>query len=206
MTQKKLIVLLYGLLLVLQTTARDLSSNKMYLQGYSGGMMLHTGYLSGGKVNIPSQKPIQMWGAPFGVGGLLRFHFGNHLRIGGEGYNSTLHYGKNNSFMTLSWGGLLIDSPWEINKFTFFPGITIGGGNVNNITGLDKFIDQGQEAIYRKYAVMIADPFIGMEYALNRKMHLITKIDYIINITGKQPDFTKGPRIYFGIVFFHERY
>ena len=208
MIHKKLLLLLYSLLFILPATAQDASSKKMYLQGYSGGMMLHTGYLSGGKVNINPRETIELQGAPFGLGGLLRFHFGKHLRIGGEGYNSTLHYGKNNSFLALSWGGLLVDSPWKVtDRLTFFGGGTIGGGNVKNITVTNNhpILPIEQEALYRKYAVMIADPFIGMEYALNRRMLLITKIDYLVNFTGKQSDFTTGPRVYLGIIFFHER-
>ena len=198
-------LLLSGIMLVLQTTAQDVSSKKTHFQGYSGGMMYHTGYLSGGAVDISSHETVKLQGAPSGIGGLLRFHFGKHFRIGGEGYNSTLHYGKNNSYATLSWGGLLLDSPWAINKFTVFFGGTIGGGSVKNITVVNNrpIRPIEKEAIYRKYSVMIADPFIGMEYAINRRMHLITKIDCLFDMTGKQSDFATGPRVYLGIVFFH---
>ena len=200
---KKSFFFFYCILLVLQTSAQDASSKKFHFQGYSGGMMLHTGYLSGGEVKINPQEPIQLQGVPFGLGGLLRFHLGKHLRIGGEGYNSTLHYEKNNSYTALSWGGLLIDSPWKINKFTLFFGGTMGGGSVKNITAVNNHSSIEKEAIYRKYSVMLIDPFIGMEYALTHRMHLITKIDCIVDINGKQSDFTIGPRIYLGIVFFH---
>jgi hypothetical protein len=52
---------------------------------------------------------------------------------------------------------------------------------------------------------MIADPFMGMEYAIANKIHLITKVDCIFNITQKQPDFAIGTRFYAGIVFFYAR-
>jgi hypothetical protein len=51
--------------------------------------------------------------------------------------------------------------------------------------------------------VLIADPFIGMEYGITRRIRLITKVDYMMNITQKQTDFAMGPRVYLGIVFFH---
>ena len=205
MTPKKIFILLCGILLVVQTNAQDVSSKKTSFQGYSGGMMLHSGYLSGGAVGIHSHESISLQGAPFGIGGLLRFHVGKHLRIGGEGYNSTLHYGNNKSYMTLSWGGLLVDNPWKLNKFTVFPGVTVGGGSVKNITVVNNHPDSSieKDAIYRKYSTLVVSPFIGMEYALSPKMHLITKIDYIVDIGGKQSDFARGARVYLGVVFFH---
>ena len=189
-----------------QENIQNLYNKKLYFQGYSGGMTFHTGYLSGGKFNMPdSQEKIDIQGTPFGIGGLLRFHFGKHLRIGGEGYSSTLHYGKSESYMTFGWGGLLIDSQWKIKKCTLFFGGTIGGGSVKNIVVLNAVSPHSIEknALYRKYTVMVADPFVGMEYALTRRICLITKVDYLVNITGKQADFATGPRVYAGIVFFH---
>jgi len=187
---------------------QDINSKKKSFQGYSGGMMLHTGYLSGGEVNIDNfSEKINIQGAPFGIGGLLRFHFGKHLRIGSEGYNSTLHYWKNKSHTTLGWGGLLIDCQWKINKFTVFLGGTMGGGSLKNTTVLSNASPHSlkENAVYQKYTLLIADPFIGMEYTITQKIHLITKIDCLVNLTNKQSDFAIGPRLYLGIIFFHER-
>ena len=196
-------------IIFLQTNGRnvqDVENKKMHIQGYSGGMMFHTGYLSGGHLNISDiQGKVNIEGAPVGIGGLLRFHLGKHLRIGGEGYTSTLRYGGNDSYMTLGWGGLLIDYQWKIDKFTVFLGATIGGGSIKNITVLHTINSIEKSAVYRKYALMIADPFMGMEYALTRRIRLITKADFIININQKQTDFAIGPRVYAGIVFFHEK-
>jgi hypothetical protein len=183
-------------LILFQGNAQD-TDKKMYFRGYSGGMMLHTGYIS-------AQKNIK--GMPWGIGGLIRLHWGNHFRTGGEGYNSTLHYGKNKSFLALSWGGLLMDCQWKIKKCTLFVGGTLGGGKVKNITVATDFSLLTQEnATYRTYSVMLADPFMGMEYALTERFHFVTKIDYLFNITKKQPDFATGIRFYAGFVFFHER-
>ena len=183
-------------------------NKKNSIQAYSGGMMLHTGYLSAGEVDMPDlQENIKIQGVPWGLGGLLRFNVGKHLRIGGEGYNSTLHYGKNKSYTTLSWGGILIDCQWEINKITLFFGATIGGGSVKNITVINAVSPHaaGENAVYRKYSVAVADPFIGMEYAVAQRVRLITKVDYVFNIAKRQPDFATGVRVYAGVVFFHAR-
>jgi hypothetical protein len=190
----------------LQVNAQDTEQKNTYFRGYSGGMMLHTGYLTAGKIIMPGVQE-KIHGAPWGIGGLIRFHFGKHLRLGGEGYTSTLYYGKNKSYTTLNWGGLLMDCQWKINKFTVFCGGTIGGGSVKNIAlSNDTSIQQGERnALFRKYTLMVAAPFVGMEYAITSRIRFITKVDGIFNIMGKQPDFTIGPRIYAGIVFFHEK-
>ncbi len=208
MIQKRTCIFFYCILFVLQVNAQDTDGKKIYFQGYSGGMMLHTGYLFSGEVNIynditHSVETIDIQGMPVGIGGLMRFHFGKHFRVGGEGYSSTLHYGKNKSYMTLGWGGVLFDCRWVLNKFTIFLGGTIGGGSVKNVTVANNASSHSIEknALYRKYAVMIIDPFIGMEYAVNRSIHLIAKIDYIISVNGSRSDFAMGPRIYLGVIF-----
>jgi hypothetical protein len=50
---------------------------------------------------------------------------------------------------------------------------------------------------------MVATPFLGMEYAVSQRVHLVAKADYIFNIAEKQTDFANGIRIYAGFVFFH---
>ena len=203
---KKNILLCACIILFLPLFSQDLEAKKMRFQGYSGGMMLHTGYLLGGSVDVPNYtEKTKIQGFTFGIGGALRFHFGKHLRIGSEGYNSTLRYGKNKSSMSLGWGGLLIDCQWEIAKFTLFCGGTIGGGSMKNtiLTEPVSANSAGQKALYQKYSIMVIDPFIGMEYAISSKIHLIIKADCIVNLTQKQSDFPIGTRVYAGIVFFH---
>jgi len=205
----KKIVFLWGCIIVfLPIFAQDLEGKKMCFQGYSGGMMLHTGYLFGGYVNgYNYPEKIKVQGFPWGLGGVLRFHFGKHLRIGGEGYNSNLHYGKNKNFMSLGWGGFLIDCQWKMNKFTAFCGGTIGGGNVKNIMIIDPISTNPMEqnAVYQKYAIMVINPFLGMEYTISSKISLTTKVDFLVNLTSKQPDFPIGTRIYVGVIFFHAK-
>jgi len=208
MNIKKTLLSFLCIAIFLQVNAQNTENRKINFQGYSGGMMFHTGYLFKGEINISDfQEKIKIEGTPVGIGGLLRFHFGKHLRIGGEGYSSTLQYGKNKSYMTLGWGGLLIDCQWKINKFTLFLGGTVGGGSVKNITVVNNLSTHTAEknAVYRKYSVMIVDPFLGMEYIITRRIQLITKMDYILPVAGKKSDFATGPRIYVGIIFFHDK-
>ncbi|MCL2073551.1 MAG: hypothetical protein FWH18_06510 [Marinilabiliaceae bacterium] len=184
--------------------AQEEESKKFKYRGYSGGMMVHTAYLYGGNINVGADD-IKIEGVPFGIGGAMRFQFGNHFRIGAEGYSSTLCYGDN-SYLSLSWGGLLFDCPYKINNFTFFAGGTIGGGGVKNVTVTNTLVNSMKEnALYQKYSIMIADPFIGAEYAFTPRISLTTKIDFVFNLSQKRPDFAMGPRIYLGFSFYHSK-
>lgn len=157
--------------------------------------MIHSGFLtseSGDK------------GMPFGLGGCGRVHFGNHLRIGGEGYVSDLTYGAFNSISSVSWGGLLIDLKADIKHFTPFTGVVLGGGSFQNIILTDRAendLEIIENASYKKYSFLAACPFIGMEYALTNKLHLILKADYLMNINKPTDDFSKGVRVFFGLIF-----
>jgi len=170
-------------------------------------MMFHTGYLSKGEINTNEfNQNIKIQGMPYGIGGVLRFNFGNHIRFGSEGYTSTLHY-ENNSSMTLGWGGILIDCQWNINKLTIFAGGTAGGGKVKNII-VDNSIEPNllvKNAVYQQYTIIISAPFTGIEYSLTDRIRIISKIDYIFNVSEKQKSFASGPRVYAGIVFFHRK-
>ena len=61
-------------------------------------MALHAGWVGGGSVRLttPAGRPLpvqRVRGVPFGIGGSIRFHFGEHLRVGTEGYGTYLDYG-----------------------------------------------------------------------------------------------------------------
>ena len=65
-----------------RTGAED-SARKMQYRGFIGGMMLHTGYAGSSDLTIMSpggeSRTIGVRGAPFGIGGAIRFMFGKHL-------------------------------------------------------------------------------------------------------------------------------
>lgn len=201
------VVLLFTLIGL--TEAEKTSGNFVY-KGFSGGMMLHTGYVYGGRTQLYDMQNTaltveEMRGMPSGLGGAIRFHFGDHWRFGSEGYSTGLNYGINHSAISIGWGGALVDYLWGSGKFRPFTGITLGGGSVKNLTLLQDspldFITE-QAASYRSYPFMALCPFMGLEYSLTQKIHLICKIDYLMNVSSPQEDFVRGPRFYLGFMFY----
>lgn len=190
---------------------RDRKSPLAY-SGYSGGMMVHSGYVSSSSVTFSygdgsQAATMKMSGMPLGIGGALKIHFGKHLRIGTEGYSSNLRYGKNGSYSHTGWGGVLVDGVIPIGKWSPFAGVTVGGGGVKNVTVLEKttedfIMDEGTTS-FRRYAFMAIAPFIGVEYALTQRVHLVLKADWLLDATSAQPDFVQGPRLYLGFMFCH---
>ena len=172
--------------------------------------MVHTGWLTSSDVNFASPSgavvgPMRMNGMPFGIGGAAKVHLWNWLRVGSEGFVSHLNYGKNNSNESIGWGGLLVDFIYPAGRWFPFAGVTIGGGAVKNATVLDAttsdfILDDGTTS-YRQYAFMAVCPYIGVEYALTRKVHIELRADCLLDVTSRQPDFPLGPRIYFGFMF-----
>ena len=67
--------------LVSNAFAENKNASKLAYSGFSGGMMLHTGFVQSGEVTILNsdgtiREITQLQGAPFGLGGAIRFHFG----------------------------------------------------------------------------------------------------------------------------------
>ena len=118
--------------------------SSMAYSGYQGGMMFNVGYVESrdfqfqDNSGLPLGEPGRLSGASMGLGGALRVGFGKYLRVGIEGYVSTLKYQPQGSSAKIGWGGLLLDSHWHIKKFTIFTGGVIGGGAYTHITMIDK--------------------------------------------------------------------
>lgn len=184
------------------------AENKMKYNGYSGGMMLHTGYVFGG-VSTPQHAGTvvateKMQGLPMGIGGAIRLNFGKYLRVGTEGYSTTLYYGQKGGYATIGWGGLLADCAFTKDRHTFFVGATVGGGAFRNLTLTEPMHHDWEvenNVSYRKYAFMAVTPFVGYEWAVTQKIHLALKLDYLLNVSNPQPDFITGPRLYIGFMF-----
>ena len=174
--------------------------------------MVHTGYVRAGNVAFGGPDGSEggiaaINGLPLGIGGALKLHFGKYLRIGTEGYSSNLRYGKHGSYEHTGWGGVLVDAVIPAGQWFPFAGLTVGGGGVKNVTALedttgDFILDNGTTS-YRKYTFMALAPFIGVEYALTERIHLVIKADWLLDMTSGQTDFVRGPRIYFGFMFCH---
>lgn len=187
--------------------------------GYQGGMMLHIGYVRSNEFqmtdlnNQPIGVPYSLNGTSLGIGGAIRIGFGKHLRIGMEGYVTTHKYGPNASSAKVGWGGLLLDSHWHINRWTIFTGGIIGGGSYTHLTFIDvdpntpagnypnDYIVENQYTSYRYYPFLVIDPFIGVEYNITKRISLVAKIDYMLNVTNWADDFSTGPRFFFGFMF-----
>ena len=174
-------------------------------RGFSGGMMLHAGWVSRGDMVVGSSTQ-SLSGATLGIGGAVRFRFGDHLRIGTEGYTSSLGYGKWGSSLSIGWGGLLVDWSWKMGKFTPYFGATIGGGVVKNLTlthtpSLDTIPEEGTS--YRTYGMGVVVPFVGVEYPLTERMSLTIKSDWMFGLGRTEFDFPSGIRCYVGAIFNH---
>lgn len=208
---KKIVLALFVILVLSSTlSAKERGDKRLSYRGFSGGMMLHTGYVSSGDFTITGvagslPREVRAEGMPTGMGGAIRFSFGDHLRIGGEGYVSNLKYGEyDNSRISLGWGGLLVDMIFEGRKISPYIGMTLGGGRVRNLTifqptPLD-FVNE-EEISFRSYSVAIVTPYVGVEYPLTSKMRVVFKVDYVLSLSKLQPDFVHGPRVYLGFVF-----
>lgn len=179
-------------------------------KGFSGGMMLHSGYVRSGNFHVtgPYGEPheLSMSGIPFGMGGAVRLIFGDHLRIGSEGYVSKLTSGEYDSRIETGWGGILADCVWQLRPFRVFIGGTVGGGSQTETiflspAGNDYVAD---EIVFRKYRFMALVPFAGLETSLTSKMDLVLKVDWLLNLSGREKDFVSGPRLYLGFMFGHQ--
>lgn len=186
------------------------SQNLFQYSGFSGGMMVHSGYLQSQEFNITnhsghSLQNLQAKGVPFGIGGAAKVHLGKYLRVGGEGYVSNLNYGEYNSIFSLSYGGVLVDCIWQNKRFSPYIGVLFGGGSTQNTTLFastpDDFIAE-ENVSYRKDSFLALTPFVGVEYALNDKIRLTLKADYLVNLNSAPNDFASGVRIFVGFMFY----
>lgn len=186
------------------------SQNLFQYSGFSGGMMVHSGYLQSQEFNITnhsghSLQNLQAKGVPFGIGGAAKVHLGKYLRVGGEGYVSNLNYGEYNSIFSLSYGGVLVDCIWQNKRFSPYVGVLFGGGSTQNTTLFastpDDFIAE-ENVSYRKNSFLALTPFVGVEYALNDKIRLTLKADYLVNLNSAPNDFASGVRVFIGFMFY----
>ena len=197
-------------------------------RGFSGGMMLHAGYQFGPSAGFvtPEGYDTYLQGFCYGIGGALRVHLWSHFRVGFEGYASTTPLPKQGSGSNIrtGWGGALADAYVTFGKARFFVGGTIGGGAqraTHVFSGEQPDIETWKQAWevfkeygnseesfpaqYTKRGYFVFDPFLGMEYALTRKINMIVKFDYQICVHKKKFLTPSGPRLYLGIMFNHSR-
>ena len=127
---KSIISIFLLLVCAVTTEAQDVEGQEAkpkVIKGFSGGMMVHTGYQFGcdNPYNLNISSPT------FGLGGCAKLHFTKHFRAGFEGYFSTapVRNGvESGSHNKIFWTGVLADWFWKYGKFTPYVGITLGGG------------------------------------------------------------------------------
>ena len=193
--------LLLGCLL-LTICVSSIAQEKKFLKGFDGGMMIHTGYLK----EYIQPLNYQIKGMPMGIGGVIRLHLGNHLRIGSEGYVSTLYVKQNGSYSKLCWGGVLVDGYWQFGKIMPYVGVTIGGGGITTCLmtqGDSHDWETEEELVYNKSTLMIIDPFIGCDFIVSESLHITLKCDYVCGFSKKEFHLPQGPRLYLGFIFYH---
>lgn len=191
------ITVLCLLLAVAAAAARDNRNSR----GFDGGMMVHTGYLSGRLDAIGYEAK----GFPMGIGGVIRLHLGDHFRLGSEGYVSTLSQQGNGSYLKYGWGGLLADAYTVLGRFQPYAGLTLGGGAMTSLLMSEKPskawapIDGTR---FNRQGFMAIDPFIGCDFIVSGPMHLTIKVDYLCALSQSRL-LPHGPRLYFGFLFYH---
>ncbi len=193
----KILVTLTALVLSLSAQAQE-HAGKIY-KGFIGGMFVHRGH-----TKITTEIPNDISAYCFGIGGKIAFNFGNYFRIGSEGYSSHYSYGGNGSYLSLGWGGILLESGKSFTKFRIIAGATFGGGGIKNLYIISgKYTDFDKDTvIFRKNASFIYAPYCGIEIFLGKKLTLVSKIDFVSNLHKQfEGNNTLGARYYVGIMF-----
>ena len=185
-------------------------------QGYSGGMMLHAGYLFGKNPSaiLPSGENISPQGMTMGIGGSLRINLWKHLRVGCEGYVSTMNSGatdmrnvlQSGSYVRVGSGGLLADACWRLEKIWPYIGAAVGAGAMRTLSVVNGTEDDWQPedfAMLTKQSFRYVDPYIGMDWCMTKRVHLTLRMDWMLAFADNQLILPTGPRFFFGFMFCH---
>lgn len=186
-------------------------------QGFSGGMMVHTGYLFGQDKTAPiapDGRSYSAQGAIFGVGGALRVHLWEHFRTGFEGFVSTMPNSvmidrdlvQPGSYVRVGGGGVSADACWRMEKAWPFIGATMGGGAMRSLYMLDgddhSWTEQAH-TYYHRQGFFYVTPYVGCDYCLTPRVHLTFRFDWMLAIRANQLVLPTGPRVYVGFMFCH---
>lgn len=192
------------------------STVKVY-QGFSGGMMAHGGYLFGVNADAPKIADgvvCSPQGGTFGLGGALRVHLWKHLRVGGEGFVSTMNSGTTNmkhvlkegSYIRTGFGGVAIDACWRKEKVWPYIGGSIGGGAMRSLYVLEGSQDDwaAEDAAYlHKTPFMYVNPYVGLDWCMTKKVHMTFRIDWMVALHEGDVVKPTGPKLLVGFMFCH---
>ena len=196
--------------------------------GFSGGMLLHGGYLfsddprkvfsNSGLGSSDYTNTLPKDGFTFGLGGMLRLHFINHIHLGAEGYVSTMPLMGTGSNIRTGWGGAFCDVFTTWGKVSPLVGVSLGGGSMrrlfvpNNAETVSSSDSTFYNASYTTTPFFYIDPYIGLEVALKSHIALLIRIDYLLPFGKANSKLTEnvkwsnfisptGPRLYIGVMF-----
>ena len=213
--QLQYIILLFCLLLTKSVLAGE-SQSKVY-QGFSGGMMGHASYLFGVNPDAPMTSEgvlCSPQGGSFGLGGALRVHLWKHLRVGGEGFVSTMNSGATNmkhilqegSYIRTGWGGLIVDVCWRKEKVWPYIGGSIGGGAMRSLYVLkgnqDDWVAE-EVACLHKTSFFYVNPYVGVDWCMTQKVHMTFRADWLLALNKGDLVMPTGPRLLIGFMFCH---
>ncbi len=181
------------------------AEEKKLIKGFSGGMMVHSGYQYGGDnpYNLNISSPT------FGIGGCAKLHLTKHFRAGFEGYFSTAPISKgvqSGSHNKLFWTGALAECYWQTGKWIPYLGATLGGGMETSFylfEGDKHDWELEQVSVFHKQPFFVVDPYVGIEYIVGKALRLTLKADWVLALNSDGLNRPMGPRIYFGFIFAH---
>ena len=175
------------------------------IKGFSGGMMIHTGYQQG----CDNPFGYNMQGATLGIGGVARLHLTNHFRTGFEGYVSTLGLKRDiakGSHNKIFWTGLLADWYWQKGRFYPYAGATVGGGMETSYLMFEGGANDWKpedKVVFKKEGFFAVDPFVGCDIALGEAVRVTVKMDWLLALRRSGLNAPTGPRLYVGFIFAH---
>ena len=197
--------LIISILLCAVAVSAGATEDKKVIKGFSGGMMVHSGYQFG----CDNPYGLDISSPTFGIGGCAKLHFSDHFRAGFEGYFSTAPVRNgviSGSHNKIFWTGALADWFWHFGKFIPYVGATAGGGMETALYIFDgdkhDWEPEGKTVLH-KQPFFAFDPYAGVEYKVGRALRLTLKADWMIAINSDGLNRPIGPRIYFGFIFAH---
>ena len=176
-----------------------------FIKGFSGGMMVHSGYQYGGD----NPFGLDISSPTFGIGGCAKLHLTDHFRTGFEGYFSTAPIKKgavSGSHNKLFWTGVLADWFWKQGKLIPYIGTTLGGGMETSFLMFEgdkhDWKPEGNAVLHKQPFFAIV-PYVGVEYAVGKALRLTLKADWLLALNSDGVNKPMGPRVYFGFIFAH---
>ena len=158
----KIRALMLGILFSMGGVAAMSAQDKEVIKGFSGGMMVHSGYQYG----CDNPFGLNISSPTFGIGGCAKLHFSEHFRAGFEGYFSTAPIKRgvvSGSHNKLFWTGLLADWFFQRGKFIPYVGATLGGGMETSFFMFEgdkhDWVEEGRTVLHKQ-------PFIPFAFGI----------------------------------------